>query len=222
MRHIVRLTAILVLVALLSTGCTTFNVTGKYFNAPPEDARHWVVPSQVTLYSSAKEAWSALETGYVYRTDDWVIADRWGQSISGGADTWLRPVETQYLIDHYPTAHGMDCEDGAAWLASALRAQGCDAWLCVGSVTLDSGTYGHAWCMVREAGTWQTYETTTDSIADGLPVVYDEYGVLKVKYTLAWRTNGEVVWQNLLTGINLQPLGPIPPSRLSELKKVLG
>ena len=221
MRHIVRLVIILAVALMVLSGCAPMTVTGKYFNAPAEDARHWVAPAQVTRYNSVDAAWAALETGYVYRTDDWTIADHWGQSISGGVDTWLRPVETQYLIDHYPTEHGMDCEDGAAWLASALRAQGYDAWLCVGTVTMDSSTYGHAWCMVHANGIWTTYETTTDSIAEGLPVIYDESGVLLVKYTLSWRTNGEIVWQNLLTGVRIEPLGPIPPSMIAQLKKVL-
>ena len=218
MRHL-HLIAILVIVALLSTGCASVTVSGKRFGSLPEDARHFVQPSQVTLYPTLKAAWSALETGYEYRTDDWYIADRYGQRISGGSDTWLMPSEVQTLID--AGRHGMDCEDGSIWLTSALRKQGYDAWLCVGTVTMDSSTYGHAWCMVRANGIWTTYETTTDSIAEGLPVIYDESGVLLVKYTLSWRTNGEIVWQNLLTGVRIEPLGPIPPSMIAQLKKVL-
>ena len=209
MRHL-HLIAILIIVCLLSTGCASVAVTGKRFGSLPVDAREFVRPSQVALYPTLQAAWQALETGYVYRTDDWYIADRYGQSISGGEDTWLMPSEVQVLID--AGTHGMDCEDGSIWLTSALRKQGYDAWLCVGSVTLGSGTYGHAWCMVLQNGAWTLYETTTGQTAEGLPG----------EYHLSWRTNGESMWVNILSTGTWQQIGPIPPELLSELREALG
>jgi len=207
-RH--HLITMLLIASLLSTGCASVPVTGKRFGSLPEDARHFVQPSQVALYPTLQAAWQALETGYRYQTDDWYISDRYGQKVSGGSDTWLMPSEVQVLIN--AGAHGMDCEDGSIWLTSALRKQGYDAWLCVGSVTLDSGTYGHAWCMVLSNGAWTLYETTTGQTAEGLPSIY----------SLSWRTNGETTWRNLLIGspMDLEPL--IPPELLSELREALG
>lgn len=205
-RH--HLIIILLIASLLSTGCASVSVTGKRFGSLPEDARHFVQPSQVSLYPTLQQAWSALETGYRYQTDDWYISDRYGQKVSGGSDTWLMPSEVQVLIN--AGQHGMDCEDGSIWLSSALRKQGYDAWLCVGSVTLDSGTYGHAWCMVLQNGAWTLYETTTGQTAEGLPG----------EYHLNWRTNGESMWVNILS-VGSGKTEPIPPELLSELREVL-
>lgn len=209
MRHL-HLTAILVCISILSTGCSAVNVTGKRFGSVPEDVRHFIRPSQVTLYPTLQAAWQALETEYRYQTDDWYITDRYGQSISGGEDTWLMPSEVQVLIDA-GGLHGMDCEDGAIWLTSALKKQGYDAWLCIGTVSLDSGTWGHAWCMVLANGVWTLYETTVNETAVGMPG----------EYHLSWRTNGESMWVNILaTGI-WQQLTPIPEDKLSELQEAL-
>lgn len=198
----------ILIICLMFTGCSSVMVTGKRFGSLPEDARHFIQPAQVDLYPSLESAWQALETGYIYRTDDWYIADRYGQIIPGGEDTWLMPSEVQVLIN--AGIHSMDCEDGAIWLASAFRKQGYDAWFCVGSVTLDSGIYSHAWCMVRENGAWTLYETTTGQTAKGLPK----------EYRLSWRTNGETTQVNIsLTGANRAD--PIPPEQLSELRIAL-
>ena len=204
------LTVIVLIVCLLSTGCASVSVSGKRFGSLPEDARHFVQPSQVSLYPTLQAAWSALETGYRYQTDDWYIADRYGQSISGGDDTWLMPAETQVLIDA-EGLHGMDCEDGAIWLTSALRKQGYDAWFCVGTVTLDSGVYGHAWCMVLEDGVWTLYETTTGQFVTGLPA----------EYRLNWRTDGQTTWVNILSAGTWVKQTQIPPDRLAELREAL-
>lgn len=207
---VLRLIAIFTIITLLSTGCASITVTGKRFGSLPEDARHFVQPSQVLLYPTLQAAWSALETGYRYQTDDWYITDLCGQNISGGDDTWLMPSEVQVLINAGP--HGMDCEDGSIWLTSALRKQGYDTWLCVGSVTLDSGVYGHAWCMVLDDGTWTLYETTTGQTAEGLPG----------EYRLAWRTDGQSMWVNILSAGTWLKQAPIPPEQLSELREALG
>lgn len=202
------LIAILVIIAFLSTGCASVTVSGKRFGSVPEDVRHFVQPAQVTFYSTLQQAWSALETGYEYRADDWYIADRYGQKISGGSDTWLMPSETQVLIN--AGTHGMDCEDGAIWLTSALRKQGYDAWFCVGTVTLDSGVYGHAWCMVLQNGLWTLYETTTGQTVTGLPGIYH----------LNWRTNGQTTFVNIFS-VGSGRLDPVPPELLSELREAL-
>ena len=207
MRHL-HLIAILVIIALVSTGCASVTVSGKRFGSTPEDVRRFIQPSQVTLYPTLQQAWSALETDYEYRIDDWYIADRYGQQISGGSDTWLMPSEVQVLIN--AGTHAMDCEDGSIWLTSALRKQGYDAWLCVGSVTLDSGTYGHAWCMVLQNGLWTLYETTTGQTAAGLPAIYH----------LNWRTDGQSTFVNILS-VGSGRTEPIPPELLSELREVL-
>ena len=204
------LTVIVLIVCLLSTGCASVSVSGKRFGSVPEDVRHFIQPSQTALYPTLQAAWQALETGYRYQTDDWYISDRYGQLISGGEDTWLMPAETQVLIDT-EGLHGMDCEDGAIWLTSALRKQGYDAWMCVGTVSLDSGTWGHAWCMVLQNGAWTLYETTTGQTAEGLPG----------EYRLNWRTNGESMWVNVLSVGTWKKSIPIPPDRLSELRSAL-
>lgn len=203
------LIAMLVVVSLLLTGCASVTISGKRFGSVPEDAKHFVQPSQVTLYPTPEVAWQALETGYIYRTDDWYISDRYGQYINGGEDVWLMPSEVQMLIN--AGTHSLDCEDGAIWLTSALRKQGLDAWLCVGSVMLDSGVYGHAWCMVLENGTWTLYETTTGQVVNGLPG----------EYHLAWRTDGKTTWVNILSSGTWQQLRPIPPDELSQLRETL-
>jgi hypothetical protein len=203
------LIAIIIVIALLSTGCASVTVTGKRFGSLPQDVRTFVQPNQVTLYPTPLAAWQALETGYRYQTDDWYISDKFGQVISGGEDTWLMPSEVQVLVNTVP--HGMDCEDGAIWLTSALRKQGLDAWLCVGTVTLSSGVYGHAWCMVLADGVWTLYETTTGQTTTGLPC----------EYRLSWRTNGTTTWTNVLgIGSWMHQLS-LPPDRLSELREVL-
>jgi hypothetical protein len=209
MRHL-HLTAIIVIISLLSTGCAAVNVTGKRFGSLPEDVRHFIQPSQVTLYPTLQTAWQALETGYRYQTDDWYITDRYGQAISGGEDTWLMPSEVQVLIDA-GGLHGLDCEDGAIWLTSALRKQGYDAWLCVGTVSLDSGTWGHAWCMVLSNGTWTLYETTVGETAVGMPG----------EYHLSWRTDGQSTWVNILSPGTWMRQVPIPPDKLAELREAL-
>lgn len=213
------LTAILVCICLLSTGCTPMMVSGKRFGSLRENVTDFVQPGQVTLYPSAAAAFTALETGYVYKTDNWFLGDYWGQSISGGSDTWLMPAETQVLVDN-PQRY-LDCEDGAIWLTSALRKQGLDAWLCWGLVTLKSGTYAHAWCMVHHGSTWTTYETTTGDVFEGLPDRILEDGTV-CKYQLVWRTNGSWTWMSLLaTGAWFQEDQQIPPDRLVELHEGL-
>ena len=208
MKHVV--IVVLILIAMLLTGCGgTIMVAGKRFGALPVDARAFVRPGAVKLYASADAAWSALETGYRYEPDEWYISDKHGQTIPGGNDTWLYPSEVQYLIDHYPE-HGMDCEDGAAWLASALRKQGLDAWLCVGTVTIDGIQYGHAWTMVLDKGKWITYETTVNATSEGLPSIY----------SMAWRTDGQTTFRNLMAGSPLN-LEPLPADALSTLRGLL-
>lgn len=205
--------AILVIItALLLTGCgpLPIKVSGKRFGGVPEDARDFVAPNQVKLYQSEDAAWNALENGYVYKVDNWSISDEFGQKISGGVDTWLMPSETQHLIDTY-SPHMIDCEDGAAWLTSALRKLGDNAWLCVGTVTLDSGTYGHAWTMVLDEGKWTTYETTTGQIVPELPSFY----------SLSWRTDGNTVFQNILTGTPVTT-DDMSPGAVVELRGKLG
>ena len=209
MKHIA-LVALVLCLALALTGCSAPLVSGKRFGSLPEPARDFVQPDQVKTYSSPDAAWQALETGYQYETDEWYIADRYGQMISGGSDTWLMPSEVQQLIDITP--HSMDCEDGAIWLASALKKQGLNAWLCVGSVTLSSGTYGHAWTMVLDDGGWTLYETTTGQIKHGLPP----------EYHLSWRTNGQSTFINIAETGSWMNAPQIPPDLLSELRNVLG
>lgn len=208
MKHLI--VAMVIIAVLFSSGCATVSVTGKRFGSVPEDVRHFVQPSQVSLYPSIQAAWQALETGYRYQTDDWYIADRYGQSVPGGNDTWLMPSEVQVLIDA-GGLHGLDCEDGAIWLTSALKKQGYDAWFCVGSVALSSGTWGHAWCMLFQNGTWILYETTTGQVVAGLPG----------EYRLNWRTNGQAVWTNVFSTGAWREQSPIPMNRISELWEVL-
>ena len=200
----------LLLVTLLATGCAGgITLSNKRFGSLPISSMTFVQPSQTKTYATLRDAWNALETGYQYATDNWYLSDNYGQAIPGGKDTWLMPSETQYLIDRY-IPHVMDCEDGSAWLTSALKKQGYDAWFCVGSVTLDSGVYGHAWCMVLDNGAWTLYETTTGQTAEGLPNIY----------SLSWRTNGETTWRNPLVGSPMD-LEPLPPDLLSELRTTL-
>ena len=197
----------LVVMLLISTGCNT-TVSGKRFGDEPVDVRAFVDPARVKLYGSIQTAWSALETGYIYRPDDWYISDKNGQAISGGTDTWLLPVETQVLIDN--PLRAMDCEDGAAWLASALKKQGYDAWLCVGTLIVSGQVYGHAWCMVKIGSGWTTYETTVNEVIPGLPGIYG----------LSWRTNGEITWRTLVTGTDTI-IDQLPLELLGELREEL-
>jgi hypothetical protein len=206
--------ATILAIALLFTGCgRVVTVSHKRFGAHPVDVRNFVTPESVDHYSTETAAWRALEDGYVYESDDWSLYDCDNtERIPSGNDFWLYPVETQYLIDKYPMAHAMDCEDGAAWLASSLKKLGLDAWFCVGTVIVDGNIYGHAWTMVLEDGKWKTYETTVNEIVDGLPDIY----------SINWRTNGQTTWVNYLsTGIELT-ITQLPVSELSSLKKSLG
>lgn len=197
----------LVCVMLVSTGCGTVMVAGKRFGYAPVDVRAFVTPDKVRLYGSIDAAWAALETGYIYRPDEWYISDKNGQAISGGKDTWLLPVETQVLVNS--TLRAMDCEDGAAWLASALKKQGYDAWLCVGTITVEGQVYGHAWTMVLQSGAWTTYETTIGEVSPGMPGIYN----------LSWRTNGVQTWRNaMMTGTDLT-IDPLPPDLLTQLRQ---
>lgn len=203
----VLLLVLLVCVLLMSTGCSAVMVSGKRFGDAPVDVRAFVTPDKVLLYGSIENAWNALEAGYIYRPDDWYLSDKNGQAISGGKDTWLLPVETQVLVNN--PLHAMDCEDGAAWLTSALKKQGYDAWLCVGTITVEGQIYGHAWCMVLANGIWETYETTIGEGSQGLPAIY----------CLSWRTNGVITWRNVMvTGTDLT-IDPLPPDLLTQLRQ---
>jgi hypothetical protein len=203
------LLVLVVIVTIVGTGCSALIVGGKRFGAPPQDVRFFVTPNTVRLYPSADAAWVALTVGYIYRPDDWHMTDHTGQSIGGGKDTWLYPIETQILVDAPQRA--MDCEDGAAWLASALKKQGYDAWLCVGTILVDGQTYGHAWTMVSQNGQWTTYETTIADISPGLPGIY----------TLVYRTDGTTTWRNaLVTGTDVM-IDPLPPDLLGRLREEL-
>lgn len=198
------LLVMLVVVLLFSTGCNTA-VAGKRFGGGLVDVRAFVDPARVKVYDSLEAAWNALETGYIYRPDDWYISDKTGQAISGGTDTWLFPAETQVLVNH--PLRAMDCEDGAAWLASAFKKQGYDAWLCVGTLIVGGQVYGHAWCMVKVGGEWTTYETTVGEVIPGLPGIY----------SLSWRTNGERTWTSFMTGTD-RMVDQLPLELLGELR----
>lgn len=200
--------ATLVVTSLFSTGCgTVLTVSKKRFGRAPMDVRIFVTPDEVAEYDTAESAWRTLENGYVYISDKWYLSNENFEVIPGGNDFWLLPTETQYLIDTYPNSHGLDCEDGAAWLASAFIKQGIDAWFCVGTVNIDGVTYGHAWTMVKDKSGWVLYETTVDKIVDGLPSIY----------TLCWRTNGKTTWVDYgVTGVELS-ITQIPPDKLSIL-----
>lgn len=203
----------LVIMMLFMTGCTTVvTVSKKRFGRAPMDVRIFVTPDDVVSYDTPEIAWNTLENGYVYIADQWYLSNANFEIIPGGNDFWLLPTETQYLINTYPTAHGMDCEDGAAWLASAFKKLGLDAWFCVGTVIVDGVTYGHAWTMVRTGSKWTTYETTVNRIVDGLP---------DSLYSLAWRTNGTTTWVNIgATGVELT-INQIPTDKLAYFSEEL-
>lgn len=207
------LVAIILIVALFSTGCEKIvTVSHKRFGTLPVDVKTFVTPDSVSSYKTEAAAWRALEDGYIYEADAWSLCDCGStEKIPGGNDFWLYPVETQYLIDVYPESHSMDCEDGAAWLASAFKKLGLDAWFVVGTVLVGGVTYGHAWTMVKEGSDWETYETTVDEVIEGQPAIY----------TINWRTNGETTWVNYAsTGIELT-ISQIPISKLDLLKKTI-
>lgn len=211
MKRIIIVTLVVIIVFM--TGCgPVVTVSKKRFGRAPMDVRIFVTTDSIPNYETPEAAWSALETGYVYITDQWYLSNTDFEVIPGGNDFWLLPVETQYLISMYPTRHGMDCEDGAAWLASAFKRMGLDAWFCVGTVIVDGVTYGHAWTMVKNGTKWTTYETTVDKIVDGLP---------EDLYTLQWRTNGTTTWVNYgATGAELT-INQLPIDKLSVLSEEL-
>lgn len=203
----------LLAIMLFVNGCgATVTVSKKRFGRAPMDVRIFVTPNDVSTYGSPDVAWNTLEDGYVYLSDQWYLSNTNYEVIPGGNDFWLLPSETQYLIDRYPDSHGMDCEDGAAWLTSVFKKQGLDAWFCVGTVIVDGVIYGHAWTMVKNGNKWTTYETTVNRIVDGLP---DDL------YMLAWRTNGSTTWLNLAsTGVELT-INQLPIDKLGRFREEL-
>lgn len=207
-------TAVCLTLALGLTGCNApatgkpvdVLVSGKRFGAPPLSCKLFVDPSSVTLYATPQAAWLALEQRYVYELSSWSIDDEYGQQISGGIDTWLYPAEVQRLIDDHTTTHKLDCQAGAAWLTSALRRQGLNAWLCVGVVSMPSGSYGHAWTEVYTPDVTTLYETTTGDILPERPTYYH----------LAWRTTeSECVISDSVSAA--MALHSLPVDRVGEL-----
>jgi len=108
-------------------------------------------------------AYNWLESNYHYVTDNNISFSDGTITIHEHSDYWQSPLLTLAIIKKTGGFYG-DCEDGAFLLTSILNAMGYkDVYCEIGTVTLQSGIYGHAWVVWKN----NLLETTR-----GIPLDY--------------------------------------------------
>jgi hypothetical protein len=191
------------------------------------DVRSFITPQDVKKYGSIEDVQAAWAAGYHYLPDAWYVDNGHNQRLALGSDTIFTGAEVQRIMNH-TTERYMDCDKGAIWGTSALRAAGYDAWFCAG--TLEQwdeegqylGKFGHAWVLVKVSGAWFLWETTiyndtTTPVLIPWPVHSDQ-----VRYTLEWRTTDRITIREPFK-IDLGGTAPpaVTPDRIILLRRAL-
>ena len=203
----------------------SFIVNSKLFGEP-EDIRFWITPNNPAIKEKAKElkcddpiatvtkTYNWLEENYHYDTDDWVVLNNGKIILHGGSDFWAIPVFTLAQKDQNQNNIWVDCEDGTFILVSLLRSLGIEAYANIGTVTLQSGIYGHAWVTVNLDNKEYLLETTLGQPLAELKPVPSFY-----KTTVKFNEKDVIA----ITGedINKEVYPPLPPAKLDELKDAL-
>lgn len=210
-----------------TTGLPIFDsqyiINNKFFGEPA-DLRFFVN----TDYAIRKEAeklkgdtdlatisktYNWLEENYHYVEDDMILLNAGQIMAKGGIDSWNIPIIT-LAEKHQYNGLWVDCEDGTFLLTSLLRANGIDAWANIGTVTLDSGVYGHAWATVTLDGKEYLLETTLGQPLSELRPVPNFYRV-DVKF------NEKEILAITGADINKKIYPALPPAKIQELKNLL-
>lgn len=144
------------------------------------------------------KCYNAIEENYVYTLDDNARYENTGVVVYGNGDIWLYPHEVLAMKKQNSGEVKIDCEDGTYTIVSLALAAGVkDIFACLGTVTLydpetgkATGTYGHAWGIVKYNGEWCLLESTTGKILNAFVPI----GSLKyVKYNAQFTFNDKKI-----------------------------
>jgi hypothetical protein len=198
-----------------------FVVKNKFFSVSRE-LRSWITPDEVGLASFEgstnldiiSKCFNYLENNYLYVPDNDILISNSIAELRAKNDFWQMPILSQAFINHM--GFRGDCEDGSFYLQSILEKSGAtDTYVCIGTVELDSGTYGHAWVIYVKNNRTYLLETTLGESLKNLLVLPDYY-VTDVKF------NSKSVWA--VTGKSLDEViirPPLPVSGVQELRRKL-
>jgi len=239
MRRVITILAVLSIVLSLglvylgvkarTSGISIFSslyvINEKYFGEPA-DIRFWVTPEQYAIKKQAEEfktdneiatitkTYNWLENGYHYEEDDLVILNNGHIVLRGGADSWNLPIFTLAIKHQNNGEAWLDCEDGSFLLASLLRANGIDAWVNIGTVSINGSLYGHAWVTVNTNGKEYLLETTLgQSLSELRPVPSFYKTAVKFNEKDVIAVTGEDINQTIYP--------PLPPAKVQDLKNLL-
>lgn len=110
--------------------------------------------------TSIINAYNWLEKNYHYVPDSDISFSDGRITIRENTDYWQKPLLTLSIIQQTGGFYG-DCEDGTFLLTSILNAMGYhDIYAEIGTVSLQSGIYGHAWVVWHKDGRYYLLETT--------------------------------------------------------------
>jgi len=199
-----------------------FIVRGKYYGLD-RDVRDWITPQEEELpvfqgtdFQKVSQAYDYLEKHYQYVPDKDIEWTNGSVRFNINGDFWQTPAETQAIIKKVGHFEG-DCEDGSFWLQSDLEKNRVpNTFVCIGTVDLESGTYGHAWVIWRRLGKDYLLETTLGRSLETLKVVPSFYHPDFV-------FNSKTVYA--ITGVDINEVitrPPLPPADVNELRKALG
>ena len=178
-------------VPLFSIREPKYIIKGKMWQEPA-DIREWITPYEYAIQLEAQKlkgstpketvlnTFNWLESGYHYEQDNLVVYNANHEVLQGGVDSWNLPIVTLAMKHQNQGQIWVDCEDGVFLLVSLLRANGIDAWACKGTITIDSGIYGHMWAVVNLDKEY-LLETTIGQPIQELQTVPDFYH-LSVKF----------------------------------------
>ncbi len=205
---------------------SSFYIINDKFFGEPTDLRFYITPNEYAIQEEAKKlktdsdlatvskTYNFLSEKYNYVQDDLILLNS-GQIIAkGGIDSWNLPILT-LAEKHQYGEFWVDCEDGTFLLVSLLRANGLTAWANIGTVTINSSIYGHAWATVFLDGKEYLLETTLGEPLAELKPVPSFYKV-DVKF------NEKDILAITGADINKKVYPPLPPAKVQDLKDLLG
>jgi len=197
----------------------------KLFGQPAELVS-WITPDAISVQRVAKDlkqdtdeetiravyAW--MENDYHYVMDTSITFLNGKISVYAvNSDYWQMPVLSLAIMSQNNGFYG-DCEDGSFLMLSILRACGVEnVWCEIGTVSLNSGVYGHAW-LIWEQGFGKKYliETTLGSPELRLKNIPSFYSP-------SYKFNEEKVYK-FIGGITGE-ISPLDQNAISELKEML-
>ena len=179
-----------------------------------------------TELATVIKTYNFVEEGYKYTVDNLTLLNGIKVLLKGGADSW-NPAWLSLAIKHQNGGLDGDCEDVTSLIVALSRANGINIWQNIGTITLNSGIYGHSWGTVIIDGTEYLLEGTREAPLTELKTIDQVYKDAKamnqmLKYEASIKFNEKDVLTTVGADLNKELPPQLPPSKLQELKDALG